>query len=176
MSCQKLTNLLCTTKSAWCPTFELILYNTQNLLTNVFFPQPSWYADSFPRGWQVMLPLVIKWMIWKAAAAEHIWAKWCSGKDGVTERAQHCRLSNGAWPAPGMCCRWRGCEQVSGTAAVRSSRNPRRFLLDIGIWCQCSQKHRWCFNTHNSLNSHHLDPKETAYLDFLIGDYVLLPR
>lgn len=48
------------------------------------------------------------------------------------------------------------------------------FPLDIGIWCQCSQKYRWCFNTHNSLNSHHLDPKETACLDSLISDRVLL--
>lgn len=52
ISCQKFTHLLCTTKSAWCPTFELIFYNTQNLLTNVsFFPRPSWYDDSFPCGW-----------------------------------------------------------------------------------------------------------------------------
>lgn len=60
------------------------------------------------------------------------------------------------------------------TAAIRTSRNPHRFPLDIGLWCPCSQKYRWCFNTHHSLNSHHLDPKETACLDSLIGDHVLL--
>lgn len=36
-SCQKFTHLSCTSKSVWCPTFELIFYNTQKLLTNVFF-------------------------------------------------------------------------------------------------------------------------------------------
>lgn len=42
-----------------CPTFELVFYNTENLLKNVsFFPWPSGYNDSLPCGGQVTLPLV----------------------------------------------------------------------------------------------------------------------
>lgn len=59
VSCQKFTFLSCTTKFVWCPTFELVFYNTENLLKNVsFFPWPSGYNDSLPCGWQVTLPLV----------------------------------------------------------------------------------------------------------------------
>lgn len=93
---------------------------------------------------------------------------------GVMERAQHCRLSNDAWQPSGMWCRWKGCEYASGTAEIRTTRNPHMFPLDIGIWCQCSQKYRWCYNTPNSLNSDHLDPEETACLDSLISDHILL--
>lgn len=90
------------------------------------------------------------------------------------EQGQHCRLSGGAWQASGTSCRWRGCACVPGSAAIRMSRNPYRFPLDTGLWCQCSQKCRWHFSTHKSLNSHHLHPEEAACLDFLISDHVLL--
>lgn len=88
-------------------------------------------------------------------------------------RAADCQMVHGRHPECGADGEAVTMLQVL-TAAIRTNRNPHRFPLDIGIWCQCSQKYRWCFNTHNSLNSHHLDPKETACLDSLISDHVLL--